>query len=78
MFQTTVPHHNTGSFRSHRTRLPDKEYGEALDCLVKGCSDLLLLSPTGNLLLGKRLVVCRWEDISGRDPIPVLLAPSET
>jgi len=68
MFQTTVPHHNTGSFRSHRTRLPDKEYGEALDCLVKGCSDLLLLSPTGNLLLGKRKVQPQpdWWFVGGR------------
>ena len=57
MFQTVVPHHNTGSFRSHRVRLPDKEYGEALDCLVKGCSDLLLTSPDGaRVLLGKRKV----------------------
>lgn len=57
MFQQTVPHHNTGGFTSHRVRLPDKEYGQALDCLVKGCSDMLLLSPDGlKLLLGKRNV----------------------
>jgi hypothetical protein len=57
MFQSCVPHHNTGGFSSHRVRLPDKEYGQALDCLVKGCSDMLLLSPDGSrLLLGKRKV----------------------
>ena len=51
------PHHNTGEFKSHRIRLPDKEYGEALDCLVKACSDMLLLSPDGSkIFLGKRLV----------------------
>jgi len=57
MYQRIVPHHNTGGFTSHRLRLPDKEYGEALDCLVKGCSDMLLLSPDGGtILLGKRNV----------------------
>ena len=57
MFQRSVPHHNTGGFISHRQRLPDKEYGEALDSLVKGCSDMLLLSPDGDtILLGRRSV----------------------
>jgi 8-oxo-dGTP pyrophosphatase MutT (NUDIX family) len=57
MFQRCVPHHNTGAFSSHRVRLPDEEYGKALDCIVKGCSDMLLLSPDGSqLLLGKRRV----------------------
>ena len=42
MFQSHVPHHNTGAFTSHRVRLPDKEYGLALDALVKGCADVLL------------------------------------
>ena len=39
-----MPHHVTGAFTSHRKFLDDKEYGEALDCLVKACSDLLLQS----------------------------------
>ena len=57
MFQTTVPHHNTGGFTSHRKFLPDKEYGDALDTLVKACSDMLLLHPAGDrILLGKRKV----------------------
>lgn len=44
MFQLSVPHHDTGCFESHRTRLPDTEYGIALDNIVKGCTDMLLLS----------------------------------
>ena len=46
----------TGTFSSHRKFLDDKEYGEALDCLVKACSDLLLQSPDGQrIFIGKRL-----------------------
>ena len=63
------PHHNTGDFKSHRIRLPDKEYGEALDCLVKACSDMLLLSPDGGkVFLGKRLVQPQpdWWFVGGR------------
>ena len=51
------PHHTTGDFTSHRFHIPDKEYGEALDCLVKACSDMLLVSPDGKkIFLGKRNV----------------------
>ena len=57
MFQRAVPHHNTGGYTSHRVRLPDTAYGEALDCLVKGCVDMLIISPDGSrILLGKRKV----------------------
>ena len=35
MFQPSVPHYDTGGFTSHRKFLTDKEYGDALDCLVK-------------------------------------------
>eukprot|EP00965_Chrysotila_dentata_P160538 5300124-Pleurochrysis_carterae.AAC.1 len=69
MLQRNIPHHNTGGFKSHRVRLPDKEYGEALDCLVKGCSDLLLVSPDGEkILLGKRSVQPQpdWWFVGGR------------
>ena len=64
-----VPHHKTGAFTSHRKFLADKEYGEALDTLVKACSDMLLLSPDGNkIFLGKRLVQPQpdWWFVGGR------------
>ena len=52
-----VPHHNTGAFTSHKKFLPDEAYGVALDCIVKACSDLLLVSPDGTkVFLGKRSV----------------------
>ena len=52
-----IPHHNTGGFVSHRKFLADIEYGEALDTLVKACSDMLLISPDGErIFLGKRKV----------------------
>ena len=57
MFQSSVPHYDTGGFKSHRKFLADKEYGEALDTLVKACSDMLLISPDGErIFLGKRNV----------------------
>ena len=43
---TGIPHHNTGGFVSHRKFLADKEYGEALDTLVKACSDMLACPST--------------------------------
>ena len=55
MFQGVVPHHDTGGFTSHRKFLADKEYGDALDCLVKACSDLLLTDGE-RIFLGKRRV----------------------
>lgn len=37
--------------------LPDKEYGIALDNLVKGCSDMILIHPDGQrIFVGKRCV----------------------
>ena len=37
--------------------LPDDQYGVALDNLVKGCTDILLLSPNGEkVFVGKRCV----------------------
>ena len=62
-------HHNTGGFTSHRKFLADKEYGEALDCLVKACSDMLLLSPDGaRVFVGKRCVHPQpdWWFVGGR------------
>ena len=59
----------TGAFSSHRKFLGDKEYGEALDCLVKACSDLLLQSPDGQrIFIGKRLVHPQpdWWFVGGR------------
>ena len=69
MFQGFVPHHNTGGFTSHRKFLGDKEYGEALDSIVKACSDLLLQSPDGTkVFVGKRLVHPQpdWWFVGGR------------
>ena len=63
------PHHNTGGFTSHRKFLADKEYGEALDTLVKACSDMLLVHPDGaRIFLGKRLVQPQpdWWFVGGR------------
>ena len=37
--------------------LPDAEYGVALDNLVKGCTDILLVNPDGTrIFIGKRCV----------------------
>ena len=69
MLVGNVPHHVTGDFTSHRKFLADKEYGEALDCLVKACSDMLLVSPAGKrIFLGKRLVQPQpdWWFMGGR------------
>ncbi|EJK76677.1 hypothetical protein THAOC_01548, partial [Thalassiosira oceanica] len=57
MFQSGVPYHKTGAFKTRRTFLPDDQYGVALDNLVKGCTDILLLSPDGQkVFTGKRCV----------------------
>lgn len=64
-----LPHHVTGGFTSHRKFLADKEYGEALDTLVKACSDMLLVSPEGDkILVGKRKVHPQpdWWFVGGR------------
>lgn len=81
MFQPAVPHHDTGGFQSHRKFLPDDEYASALDCIVKACSDMLLLSPDGQrIFLGKRCVhpqVCAarsWSAQHARAPRAALLS----
>lgn len=69
MILSGVPHHDTGGFTSHRKFLADKEYGEALDTLVKACSDMLLVSPDGKrIFVGKRKVQPQpdWWFVGGR------------
>lgn len=69
MFQSGVPFHETGSFKSRRTFLPDDQYGVALDNLVKGCTDILLLNPEGtHIFAGKRCVQPQpdWWFMGGR------------
>ena len=67
MFET--PQFVTGPFTPRRVFLPDREYGLALDALVKGCSDVLLVSADGKkILLGRRKVEPQpdWWFIGGR------------
>jgi len=67
MFDT--PQFVTGPFTSRRVFLPDREYGLALDALVKGCSDVLVLSSDRRkVLLGRRKVEPQpdWWFIGGR------------
>jgi len=61
-------HFVTGSFTSHRSFLPDKEYGVALDNFVKGCSDMLIQNSKGQILTGKRNVHPQpdWWFVGGR------------
>ena len=69
MVAVGVPHFATGEFVSHRKFLRDKEYGEALDSIVKGCTDLLVTSVDGSrVLVGKRSVHPQpdWWFIGGR------------
>jgi len=66
-----IPQFVTGDFVANRktTFLPDREYGLALDALVKACSDILIISPDGLCcLLGKRRVQPQpdWWFIGGR------------
>lgn len=52
-----LPHFETGPFECHAKHLPDREYADALDSLVKGCSDVLVTKHGGGaVLLGKRKV----------------------
>ena len=38
-----LPHGRlAGTFQSHAFRIPDGEYGRALDCLVKACCDVIV------------------------------------
>uniref|UniRef100_A0A6U2GQK2 Nudix hydrolase domain-containing protein n=1 Tax=Pseudictyota dubia TaxID=2749911 RepID=A0A6U2GQK2_9STRA len=67
MFDT--PQFVTGPFTPRRVFLPDREYGLALDALVKGCSDVLLVSASGErVLLGRRRVEPQpdWWFVGGR------------
>ena len=69
MWQASVPHYDTGGFTSHRTHLPDAEYAQALDNMVKACTDLLVRSSDGSrVLLGKRRVQPQpdWWFVGGR------------
>ena len=46
-----------GGFVSHKKFLSDEAYADALDSIVKGCSDVLIMdSSRTKVLLGKRLV----------------------
>lgn len=59
MFNATHPHFVTGNFTPQNVFLGDQEYGLALDCLVKACTDLLILDSDDSdckVLLGKRIV----------------------
>merc|ERR1711865_455365 len=63
------PQFITGDFTPQKIFLPDREYGLALDALVKACSDILVLSADGErVLLGKRKVEPQpdWWFIGGR------------
>lgn len=63
-------HFITGDFEKKRVFLPDKEYGLALDTLVKGCADVLVTrsSPRLSILLGRRCVHPQpdWWFVGGR------------
>eukprot|EP00897_Mesotaenium_endlicherianum_P006555 jgi/Mesen1/5928/ME000301S05069 len=77
MFKDHLPHFVTGEFKSQNVFLEDKEYGLALDCLVKACTDLFILDGEGsncNILLGKRIVEPQpdWWFMGGR------MKPGET
>ncbi|GBG72688.1 hypothetical protein CBR_g12256 [Chara braunii] len=53
------PHFVTGNYVQRNVFLGDKEYGMALDCLVKACTDVLLIdedSDRARILLAKRIV----------------------
>eukprot|EP01062_Namystynia_karyoxenos_P036495 TRINITY_DN26588_c1_g1_i1.p1 TRINITY_DN26588_c1_g1~~TRINITY_DN26588_c1_g1_i1.p1 ORF type:complete len:232 (+),score=71.21 TRINITY_DN26588_c1_g1_i1:80-775(+) len=64
-----LPHYETGQYTPNKTFLSDEEYSRALDALVKGCADVLLLSADGErVMLGKRKVEPQpdWWFIGGR------------
>jgi hypothetical protein len=68
----------SGTFRSHAFRIPDEEYGRALDCLVKACCDVIVTvvdepcaarsSLQEKIFLGRRQVEPQpdWWFIGGR------------
>mmetsp|Transcript_23189 Transcript_23189/g.69461 ORF Transcript_23189/g.69461 Transcript_23189/m.69461 type:complete len:255 (+) Transcript_23189:278-1042(+) len=64
-------HFVTGDYDKKTVFLPDREYGLALDALVKGCADVLISAGEGarlRLLLGKRRVEPQpdWWFVGGR------------
>lgn len=75
-------HFETGKFKGNSDFVPDKEYSKALDCLVKGCSDILITRKTKDdasseldIYIGKRCVEPQkdwWYPAGGR------LRPGET
>jgi len=69
MFRT--PTFTTGDFARRAVFLPDREYGLALDALVKGCADVLVTRSDGSsleILLGRRRVHPQpdWWFVGGR------------
>ncbi|KAJ1450483.1 hypothetical protein M885DRAFT_532230 [Pelagophyceae sp. CCMP2097] len=62
-------HFVTGDFEARRVFLADVEYGLALDCLVKGCADVLVTRQAPlRILLGRRCVEPQpdWWFVGGR------------
>merc|ERR1719499_1466307 len=49
----TMPHYQTGNFECHAKFLSDEEYATVLDCVVKACTDLLVIYEN-EVLIGKR------------------------
>jgi hypothetical protein len=49
-------HYETGAYTKNQTFLEDEEYSRALDCIVKGCADVLLRDSEGRILIGYRNV----------------------
>lgn len=43
MFSRQPVHYETGTFKEKSVFLPDEDYAKALDCLVKGCCDILIV-----------------------------------
>jgi len=68
-------HFETGQYQRQFVFLDDAQYSVALDCLVKGCTDMLLVNGRGQILLGKRNVQPQpdwWFGCGGR------MRPGET
>eukprot|EP00041_Stephanoeca_diplocostata_P006583 m.89130 g.89130 ORF g.89130 m.89130 type:complete len:229 (-) comp16437_c0_seq7:1168-1854(-) len=64
-----TPQFVTGDFQPHHCFLPAEVYGQALDSIVKACSDVLITSGNGKrVFLGKRKVEPQpdWWYIGGR------------
>jgi len=73
-----VCHYKTGDYQAvPDQRLPDDVYSQVLDCVVKGCTDILL-THNGKVLLGERVTYPQkswWFPAGGR--INPGLAPEE-